>query len=71
LGTKRTSQSREERLLSEGLAVLKMQINKSDRSDAVGIARIVQTGWFKEVRVKDLDCHAVKACRSRRPWRFG
>src|SRR6516225_4349869 len=42
-------------------AVLKMQINKSDRNDAVGIARIMQTGWFKEVRVKDLDCHVVKA----------
>jgi transposase len=36
-------------------------INKSDRNDAVGIARIMQTGWFKQVRVKDLDCHAVKA----------
>jgi transposase len=34
-------------------AVLKMQINKSDRNDAAGIARIMQTGWFKEVRVKD------------------
>jgi len=42
-------------------AVLKMQINKSDRNDAAGIARIMQTGWFKEVRVKDLDNHAVKA----------
>ena len=30
-------------------AVLKMQINKSDRNDAIGIARIMQTGWFKEV----------------------
>jgi DNA invertase Pin-like site-specific DNA recombinase len=28
-------------------AVLKMQINKSDRNDAIGIARIMQTGWFK------------------------
>jgi transposase len=37
-------------------AVLKMQINKSDR-----IARIMQTGWFKEVRVKDIDSHLVKA----------
>ena len=36
-------------------AVLKMQINKSDRNDAAGIARIMQTGWFKEVRVKDLE----------------
>ena len=42
-------------------AVLKMQINKSDRNDAAGIARIMQTGWFKEVRVKDLDSHAIKA----------
>ena len=38
-----------------------MQINKSDRNDAAGIARIMQTGWFKEVRVKDLDSHAIKA----------
>ena len=42
-------------------AVLKMQINKSDRNDAIGIARIMQTGWFKEVRVKDLDSHTLKA----------
>jgi transposase len=42
-------------------AVLKMQINKSDRNDAAGIARIMQTGWFKEVRVKNLDSHAIKA----------
>ena len=41
-------------------AALKMQINKSDRNDAVGIARIMQCGWYKEVRVKDLDSHAVK-----------
>ena len=42
-------------------AVLKMQINKSDRKDAIGIARIMQTGWFKEVRVKSFDSHAMKA----------
>ena len=42
-------------------AVLKMQINKSDRNDAAGIARIMQTGWFKEVRVKDLDSHSIRA----------
>jgi len=42
-------------------AVLKMQINKTDRNDAVGIARIMQCGWYKEVRVKDLDSHAIKA----------
>jgi transposase len=42
-------------------AALKMQINKSDRNDAVGIARIMQCGWYKEVHVKDLDSHAIKA----------
>jgi Transposase len=42
-------------------AALKLQINKSDRNDAVGIARIMQCGWYKEVRVKDFDSHAIKA----------
>ena len=42
-------------------AVLKMQINKSDRNDAIGIARIMQTGWFKEVHVKDIYSHSVRA----------
>src|SRR6476619_1812850 len=42
-------------------AVLKMQINKSDRNDAIGIARIMQAGWFKELHVKDIDSHMVRA----------
>ena len=42
-------------------AVLKMQINKSDRNDAIGIARIMQTGWLKEVHVEHIDSHAVRA----------
>jgi transposase len=29
-------------------AALKMQINKSDRNDAIGIARIMQAGWYRE-----------------------
>ncbi len=40
---------------------LKMQINKSDRIDGAGIARITQIGWFKELRVKDIDSHSVRA----------
>ena len=47
-------------------AALKMQINKSDRNDAIGIARIMQCGWYKEVRVKDLESHAVRALLSNR-----
>ena len=35
-------------------AALSMQINKSDRNDAVGLARIMQCGWYKEVQVKKL-----------------
>jgi transposase len=42
-------------------AALKMQINKSDRNDAFGIARIMQCGWYKEARVKRLDSHALRA----------
>jgi transposase len=43
-------------------AVLKMMIiKKRDRNDAIGIARIMQTGWFKEVHVKDIDSHSVRA----------
>ena len=42
-------------------AALSAQINKSDRNDAIGIARIMQTGWFKEVHVKDIDSHTVRA----------
>ena len=38
-----------------------MQINKSDRNDAVGIARIMQCGWYKEVQVKRLSCHEIRA----------
>jgi transposase len=47
-------------------AALKMQINKSDRNDAAGIARIMQCGWYKEVRVKALDGHAIRALLSSR-----
>ena len=51
-------------------AVLKMQINKSDRQDAAGVARIIQTGWYREGRVKDLDSRTIRSilaaerCRS-------
>ena len=40
---------------------LSMQINKSDRNDAVGLARIMQCGWYREVQVKRLSCHEIRA----------
>ncbi len=42
-------------------AALSMQINKSDRNDAVGLARIMQCGWYKEVQVKSVTCHEIRA----------
>jgi transposase len=42
-------------------AALSMQINKFDRNDAIGLARIMQCGWYKEVRVKSLPCHEIRA----------
>ena len=42
-------------------AALSMQINKSDRNDAYGLARIMQAGWYKEVQVKSVACHEVRA----------
>ena len=42
-------------------AALSMQINKSDRHDAVGLARIMQCGWYKEVRVKSVESHTIKS----------
>ena len=42
-------------------AALAMQINKSDRHDAFGIARIMQVGWYKAVQVKSLASHTVRA----------
>ena len=41
-------------------AALTMQINKSDRNDAIGIARIMQTGWFRQVQVKSDRSHAIR-----------
>jgi transposase len=42
-------------------AALSLQINKSDRNDAFGVARIMQAGWYKQVQVKSLSCHEVRA----------
>ena len=42
-------------------AALSMQVNKSDRNDAVGLARIMQCGWYKEVQVKSVSCHELRA----------
>ena len=42
-------------------AALSMQVNKSDRNDALGLARIMQTGWYRQVQVKSEDSHTIRA----------
>ncbi len=34
--------------------------------DAAGLARIMQCGWYKEVQVKSVSCHEIRAVLSRR-----
>ena len=47
-------------------AALSLQINKSERNDVVGPARIIQCGRYKEVQVKSLPSHEVQAVLIRR-----
>ena len=47
-------------------AALSLQINKSDRNDAVGLARIMQCGWYKEVQVKSVACHEIRSVLNNR-----
>jgi transposase len=42
-------------------AALSMQVNKTDRNDAFGLAQIMRTGWYREVGVKSLDNHKIRA----------
>ena len=47
-------------------AALKMQIDKSDRNDAMGIARIMQCGWYKEDSpLRSKPCLSAELCLSR------
>lgn len=42
-------------------AALSMMPNKTDRHDAAGLAQIVRTGWYKEVRIKSRGAYIVRA----------
>jgi len=41
-------------------AALSMQINKTDKNDAYGLAQIVSR-WYREVAVRALDSHALRS----------
>jgi transposase len=47
-------------------AALSAQMNKTDRNDAVGIAQIVRTGWYKEVHVKSRSAQELRVLLSNR-----
>lgn len=42
-------------------ATLSLQVNKTDKNDALGLAQIVRMGWYREVGVKSLDSHATRS----------
>ena len=42
-------------------AALRIQLNKTDRNDAEGLAQIMRTGWFRAVHVKSFDAHRTRA----------
>ncbi len=41
--------------------VLKLQLNKTDKNDAHGLAQIMRCGWYKEVQVKSFESHESRA----------
>ena len=44
-------------------AALSLQINKTDANDAHGIAQIVRVGWYREIAVKSIDTHGIRAAQ--------
>jgi transposase len=47
-------------------AALSLRVNKTDANDAHGIAQIVRVGWYREIAVKSMDSHALRAMLSAR-----
>lgn len=41
-------------------AGLSVQVNKTDENDALGLAQLVRTGWYREVKVKSLESHLIR-----------
>lgn len=47
-------------------AALSLRVNKTDTNDAHGIAQVVRVGWYREVVVKSMDNHTLRAILSAR-----
>jgi len=41
-------------------AALSLQVNKTDANDALGLAQVVRTGWFREVAIKSMDAQSLR-----------
>jgi transposase len=41
-------------------AALQLQINKTDANDALGLAQVTRTGWFREVAIKSMDAQTLR-----------
>ncbi|WP_292374448.1 IS110 family transposase [Mesorhizobium sp.] len=41
-------------------AAMSAQRNKTDKADALGIAHIMRTGWFRQAHIKSQSCHRTK-----------
>ena len=41
-------------------AALKAQRNKTDRADALGIAHLMRTGWFRQAHIKSAACYRLR-----------
>lgn len=48
-------------------AVLSKRINKTDRNDAAGLAKVVQTGWYRAAHVKSGPSHLARALLASAP----
>jgi transposase len=42
-------------------ATLSVRMNKSDKTDAVGLAELVRIGWFREVKVKSAESQKIRS----------
>lgn len=47
-------------------AAMAAQRNKTDAADALGIAHLMRTGWFREAHVKSAACHRLRLLLSQR-----
>ena len=41
-------------------AALALQVNKTDANDALGLAQVVRTGWYREVAVKGMSAQELR-----------